>query len=315
MSNKRTNTFGPPTDSETEPEVIIRRGTRTRSRSPDFRFNFTTLHPTTPTTPTTPIVVDLTIPTPTIVVDLTLPDPPIFVDLTGPDANEPLVVDPQWVELSDLSDDELSLASTLILPPHIRKTPLTIEEQIRSAVPLSKLPPVNTGRFYSCFDLSLRTKYWHTTTTSSPNFAECNVKTVTLVGNPRWLHPNFYVVPWCVYTKYMHKLYLECPSTRWRPVTRGMSIIFRNALKYSAPNSGIPQSIKLYLGTDMEEEVSSDGSDQSVTITSEDDPENETLFLFRFWSTRFAPHNFSTHVLESDVDEESLAKIDEIMAL
>jgi len=81
----------------------------------------------------------------------------------------------------------------------------------------------------------------------------------------------------------MQGLYLECPAARWGPVTRGMARMFRNALKFSGYtgfNQGVPKSVRVHLGGDVEQ--LSESSEDSVTLSSADDAVNQTLFFVSF---------------------------------
>ena len=90
---------------------------------------------------------------------------------------------------------------------------------------------------------------------------------------------------------------------------------FYNYLRFNGPGTlfqTVALSIRVYLGGDVEELPES--SDDSVTLTSQDDAGNQTLFLFRFWVTAEHPNvQFARHVLERDVNEESLKIMRDIL--
>jgi hypothetical protein len=152
-------------------------------------------------------------------------------------------------------------------------------------VHLSDLPPIsNNRRFYSSYDASLQDIIWHDVE-PLPQFIQ------TIVNRPRWFHPEALFDRSCPHTKYLHALFLQCPISNWRPITRSMIVQFSNALVSVDPS--VAQSIKLYhsfsemhmdemcIAYDENNEV--DSCDESATITSEDSAGNEVLILFRFW--------------------------------
>lgn len=279
MSNKRTITFGPPTDSETEPEVIIRRGTTSRPL-PNTELVST---PTITTTTTTNIVIDLTAPEPPITVDLTISD------ISGDDSSTVLL--------------PVSSSSAFVRPNNYRrKAPIqltapkpkrpTLVRRIR----LEELPPIQSTKFYSSYDLSLENLMWHDRTTTPQ---------LVLANHPRWLRQSATFDKNCVHTQYFHSLFLECPTNNWRPVTRSMGASFSKAMRL-APE-GVANCIMLFFELDLEHmnsmvaDMSDDESvDDSATLTSEDDAENETLFLFRFWTNAYPGY----HRFEPEFDME-----------
>ena len=74
-------------------------------------------------------------------------------------------------------------------------------------------------------------------------------------------------------------------------------------------------SLKLYLGNpDATNPVSdSESDDDSISITSEDDVENEVLFLFRFWVNTNTIHRRPHHITEREVDADSIQEIESII--
>ena len=194
MPSKRnfsTFNYGPPTDSDVEPEIIIRRGTRTRCRSPEYRslIDFSTIVPTVQdltAIDTDPELVDLTASSPALIdltIDLTTspPTPPTIT--TTSRAIAPIFV--EELDMSDLSGDEESVASTVLLPQRNGKKPMNPQPTparlsitrpirpfpIRTSVPLHSLPPVSSTRFYSSYDLSLEHKFWHARVSASGSCA------------------------------------------------------------------------------------------------------------------------------------------------
>ena len=328
MPNKRrfsTFNFGSPTDSDIEPEIIIRRGTRTRTRSPEYRslIDFSTIVPTvqdlTAYAPE-PEVIDLTASSPPAVIDLTttMDDLTTLLPIVTTSTTHNFV---NLLDLSDLSDsdsDTESVASTVILPPtRTAKHPIPSisitrpirPHPIRSSYPLEDLPPVTSTHFYSTYDLSLQHMLLHEKKHFTFEFSEgC--------ARPVWMHPDPPFVHWCNFTKFMHRLYLQCPFTRWRPVTREMGWEFYHALKfsgYSGFDQVVPMSISLYLGGDVTEIASEDSGDSSATLNSQDDADNQTLFLFRFHISRCFPNQRVRHVLERDVNAETYQMVREIL--
>jgi len=79
--------------------------------------------------------------------------------------------------------------------------------------------------------------------------------------------------------------------------------------------NGLAISVRLYLGPNEELYNSESDDDKSVSITSEDDSDNQTLFLFRFWvSPEGHQYLGGPSELEHSVNPECLAKIKTIMA-
>ena len=144
------------------------------------------------------------------------------------------------------------------------------------------LPSISSEKTYTSYDITTRNIMWH-------DLPEPRLPPVPVLKHrPRWMAAGAEFLGNCPHTKYLHQLFLRCPSKDWQPVTRSMVHSLRESLKF-APD-GVADCIKLNFNTDEEilagmDIVESYDDDDSVTITSQDSADNETLFLFRFWTS------------------------------
>ena len=302
---KRVN-YGPPTDSDVEPEIVLVTGTASRPLpnadiaaantlldlifTPTRSFITSSNSITTSTTSSTSATTSSTSATTSSTPQIT------FIDLTTSD-----VSDDDTVLLANHPIARVSSSAFSRPPGRLCKRPLrdqSITRPIRPVpmrapvVELRDLPPITGDSFYSSYDLTLQNIMWHSTASSS------SIPAIHLKDKPRWLSTFAFFIPGCPYTNYLHKLFIQCPCNNWRPCTRSMVVSFRNAIQYAPP--GVAECISCNFHVN-EEYV--DGlavvepiDDDSVTVTEEDDVGNESLFLFRFWTNldprfiHFSPH-------------------------
>jgi len=196
------------------------------------------------------------------------------------------------IDLSNVDDDISPPKRISLEPKPILYTAQQLNEKLRPkpkplrpVVKLYELPPISSNRrFYSAYDASLQDIIWHTVD-AFPTFLP------TIINRPRWFHPAAVFNRSCPHTKYLHALFLQCPISYWRPISRTMIVQFKTALLGVDPS--VAQSIKLLhdyseqamdaMCIDFDENNDVDSVDESATITSEDSEGNEVLILFHFW--------------------------------
>ena len=291
MSNKRIN-FGPPTDSDVESEIYVSTGTASRpllNRDRDADIAILDIFMSTPATSLHPI-------------DLTVEDS-YAAPVKGGVLNNPPIIDLTLESLH--SDNEMASVVSSITTDTFRpivssttsaftrplgvlaKRPIGSKYYIPTPPKKPKfrmrdLPSISSEKTYTSYDITTRNIMWH-------DLPEPRLPPVAVLKHrPRWMAAGAEFLGNCPHTKYLHQLFLRCPSKDWQPVTRSMVHSLRESLKF-APD-GVADCIKLNFNTDEEilagmDIVESYDDDDSVTITSQDSADNETMFLFRFWTS------------------------------